>query len=294
MISGLAHGTDSLLERQLSLIEIPTREEVLAGPLGFRDSGVPQELADADGLALLDCVSLGGAGEERELVVGQSDGENLPARVPGGWPTGAGSHEHEVTVSQSLNLSQYDDSTLRIARTDLARYDKCMTTTAYDLLIQEMTTSPDVIESIEIHVPTRIYSMRVYSDALGKPLDLDFAAASESGARTDTFDYLATLLGDAFRADGDVSCYAVGPIVDLYPAATDQLCTHLTITPEHLAQCCAEGVDCDRCSTLITWERLGMTVEQVMDRSNAVLCANCVEYIATHEDHGDAQCWAER
>lgn len=91
-------------------------------PLRVFDCGLTHEFARRF------AVQVGSGRDERRFVVRESDGQYLAAGVASGGSAGAGRHGHEVTVSQIVDLSQYDDTTSRIARTDLTRYDKCMPT----------------------------------------------------------------------------------------------------------------------------------------------------------------------
>lgn len=60
-------------------------------------------------------------------------------------------------------------------------------------------------------------------------------------------------------------------------ASIDVVCTHHGNSREHVLTCCADGVDCDRCSTLITWASLGLTPLELVDRDYVPLCSDCEE-----------------
>lgn len=56
---------------------------------------------------------------------------------------------------------------------------------------------------------------------------------------------------------------------------TEQPCTHTGVTREHLDQCCADGVDCDRCGSPIA----GMTGADLDPRDPWPLCPSCTTEI---------------
>lgn len=97
---------------------------VAFGALRLVNASVAEVLADGDGLRRLGGLGFGGGGEEREFVVGESNGEDFRASVARRGSAGSGGHGHEVTVSHGCDLSQYVESTFRIAQTDFMRYGK--------------------------------------------------------------------------------------------------------------------------------------------------------------------------
>lgn len=206
-MSGLAHGADSLLERDLALAEIPTLDEVRSG-LGFRD--------DAQSLPAV-------AGGFGDLVLGDAVGEGLADQVEelcaGGVGAGLFPFEGDGALAQL----------------------------------------GEVVHGRERSTPV----------ALANSVDKPRLLANTIGMTT-TQEVLAKHLNRAV----DLVLCAADSVQDI-PAATDQPCTHHGITREHIEQCCAEGVDCDLCGNLIPWERLGLTVEQVMDQDLVVLCSAC-------------------
>lgn len=105
-MSALAHGVDSLLERSLAWLEIPTRAEVeLAEALLGRALPLPDGRRDgfgayvvADGLA----DGFGCFGDGGEVVVSHPDMDRVPAGVLGDGAT-SGWHGRNITVSTRSN-----------------------------------------------------------------------------------------------------------------------------------------------------------------------------------------------
>lgn len=152
---------------------------------------------------------------------------------------------------------------------------------AFDLLVQEQNRNPSVIEGLEVapeyQHPDEPCAEESAADLLVELVCVDCGNRLEHDQYVESW-LKCTVLYDPNACDIDNNgqwCPETDEEHRLAPAASDRPCTHHSVTREHVEQCCAEGIDCDRCSKLITWERLGLTVGELLALDSAVLCSDC-------------------
>lgn len=115
----------------------------------------------------------------------------------------------------------------------------------------EMRTNPSLIESVTEQF---VFSMRVYNKLyLGKPLDLDVLAETETDASRVTVEFLESVIGSTFGDEADVSCYSssiepwkhIESVTESFYGATNEYYSiHLTRSAEtrHVQTLCGRRV----------------------------------------------------